>query len=163
MNQQEISEFWKQVFICFPSLEEWIYSKSSDPSATIANWSKALVGITAAEALWVLEGFNTGAIKAPIGYQREAFHLHVREVVMRQRSERAGARARQEAFEKANIGAPRPEIFVSCSAVIDEIVALKNQHEAGFLSKEDFDRERELIVREAQEKIDRNARHRGVV
>lgn len=162
MNQQEISEFWDQVFINFPSMEEWINTKSPDPAKTIASWSRAWENITAREAMSVLNRWVTGELDPPTGYQRESFHLHVRQVVMADRAKLSGAKLRQEAFEKANIGAPRPKVLVSCSAVIDKIVALKNQHEAGFISKEEFDRERELIVREAHEEIDNNARRKAV-
>ncbi|AMV31286.1 hypothetical protein VN12_04160 [Pirellula sp. SH-Sr6A] len=162
MNQQEISEFWGQVFINFPSLEEWINTKSPDPPKTIASWSRAWENITAKEAMSVLNRWVTGEIDPPTGYQRETFHIHLRQVVMSDRAKLSGARAREEAFEKANIGAARPKIMVSCSAVMDKIIALKSQYEAGFISMDELERERDLIVREAHEEIDNNAKRKAV-
>lgn len=162
MNQQEISEFWGQVFINFPSLEEWIYSKSPDPAATIASWSRAWENITAREAMSVLNRWVTGELDPPTGYQRESFHLHVRQVVMQDRAKRAGAMAREEAFEKANIGKPRPKVLVSCSKVIDEIVAFKKQHEAGLISREQLLAERDRIVREAIDELENPKQQKAV-
>lgn len=161
MNDLEIRDFWEMVFIQFPTLKSWLSANSPDVPKTLGVWSNALRGVSAAECLSVLQRWSNGELEPPTGYQRETFHLHVRAVVMADRAKRAGAYQREEAFRKANIGEPRPEILVRCGEVFDKIAALKRQWDSGFITKEQLDCEVAAIVDAAHAEIDMKSRRVG--
>lgn len=162
MTDLEIADFWKQCFIQFPTLKSWLRENSPDMPATLAVWSGALRKITAQEALSVLSRWSRGDLEPPTGYQRETFHLHVRSVVMADRSKNAGKRLREEAFAKANIGNRRPRILVSCREVMDRIIAEKAKYEQGLITQAELEEAKERIVREAHDEIDSRHERRAV-
>lgn len=162
MTDQEIKEFWGECFVHFPTLEEWIEKNSPDSARTIEVWSNAWRNITAQEALSVLSRWSRGDLEPPTGYQRESFHLHVRSVVMADRSKNAGKRQREEAFAKANLGNRRPRILVSCREVMDRIIAEKTKYEQGLITQAELEEAKERIVREAHDEIDSRHERRAV-
>lgn len=154
MTDVEIKDFWENVFIQFPTLKAWLTDNSPNVAKTLAVWSNALRGITAGEALSVLARWSTGELDPPTGYQRETFHLHVRAVVMNDRSKRAGSIMREEAFRKAAINEPRPEIFVKCGEVFAKVADVKRQFDNGVIERHDMDMQIAAIVDAAHREID---------
>jgi hypothetical protein len=161
MNDAEIADFWKQCFIQFPTLKAWLHDNSPDMPATLAVWSNALRGITASEALSVLTRWSSGELDPPTGYQRETFHLHVKAVVMNDRSKRYGSDAREEAFRKANINGPRPEIFVKCGEVFAKVADIVRQFDNGSIERSAMKSQIDEIVADAHRQIER--RTKGVI
>lgn len=100
MTNEEFTTFAKRLFICFPSLSEWLKQSSPDPAATQAVWRKCLEPYRLDECLFVLERWSTGTLGSPEAYERDKVHLHVRSVI---EGDRAKQRRKSDSRELVSV------------------------------------------------------------
>lgn len=153
MTSEETAEFWKQCWIQFPTLKQWLKDNSPDMPATLAIWSRALVPFTAAECLGVLYRWSCGELDPPTGYQREIFHLHVAAVIKQDRS---------NAYKTANKGSELQNLkgrrimdaIPVMGPFLEKVMALKARCDIEEISEEEFKQQVQSLVDEAHRKID---------
>ena len=89
MNQDENRIFFQEIaFIHFPALATWMKSASIDPVKTVDAWAMTLKDITQQEALSVVYRWTKDELPRPAYLELADFALHLRGVVLRDRSER---------------------------------------------------------------------------
>ena len=92
MNQQENRVFFDEiVFIHFPALATWMKSASMDPAKTVDAWAMTLRDVTTQEALSVVYRWTKDELPRPTYLELSDFALHLRGVVMRDRTEQKHA------------------------------------------------------------------------
>lgn len=96
MTEKEAMEFLDAAFIAFPGVYQWLKNASPSFEASKAVWARALMKISLDEGFGVLSRWTSGALKAPEGYQKETFHLHVVQTVMQDRTEAKRHEVREE-------------------------------------------------------------------
>jgi hypothetical protein len=95
LTNQEFETFINRLFVSFPSLYEWM-SGTIDPEATQKIWRESMRTITLAEALGVIDDWNTGKAKPFEAYERDKVHLIIKSMIglqrdrQRKRDENAG-------------------------------------------------------------------------
>lgn len=88
MNQQENRVFFDEiVFIHFPALATWMRAASMDPAKTVDAWAMTLRDVTTQEALSVVYRWTKDELPRPTYLELSDFALHLRGVVMRDRTE----------------------------------------------------------------------------
>lgn len=89
MDQQENRHFFQEiVFVHFPALATWMRSASIDPAKTIDAWAMTLRDVATQEALSVVYRWTKDELPRPSYIELADFALHLRGVVMRDRTER---------------------------------------------------------------------------
>lgn len=92
MDQQENRQFFQEiVFIHFPALATWMKSASMDPAKTVDAWAMTLRDVTTQEALSVVYRWTKDELPRPSYLELSDFALHLRGVVMRDRTEQRHA------------------------------------------------------------------------
>jgi hypothetical protein len=92
MDQQENRQFFQEiVFIHFPALATWMKSASMDPAKTVDAWAMTLRDVTTQEALSVVYRWTKDELPRPSYLELADFALHLRGVVMRDRTEQRHA------------------------------------------------------------------------
>jgi hypothetical protein len=84
LTNQEFETFIHRLFVSFPSLYEWM-SGTLDPEATQKIWRESLRTISLAEALGVIDDWNTGKTRPFEAYERDKVHLIIKSMVGLQR------------------------------------------------------------------------------
>jgi hypothetical protein len=85
MTNEEFTIFAKRLFISFPTLSEWLKVTSPDPEATQKVWRESMRNISLAEALGIIDDWNTGRAKPFEAYERDKVHLIIKSMVGLQR------------------------------------------------------------------------------
>ena len=150
MTAEEFVFFTQQAFIAFPGLKEWLYEKSPEPSATIRVWGKTLEHTPLREAIAVLDGWTTGAIKdPPTGYKREVFAIDVRSIASESRRRRAAEQSKTEQRKRYSRDNYQPSAaFQSIAEPFSRILELRKRVMAGELELEDCEKQVQQIVDE---------------
>ena len=92
MDQQENRQLFQEiVFIHFPALATWMRSASMDPAKTVDAWAMTLRDVTTQEALSVVYRWTKDELPRPTYLELSDFALHLRGVVMRDRTEQRHA------------------------------------------------------------------------
>ena len=92
MDQQENRQLFQEiVFIHFPVLATWMKSASMDPAKTVDAWAMTLRDVTTQEALSVVYRWTKDELPRPSYLELSDFALHLRGVVMRDRTEQRHA------------------------------------------------------------------------
>lgn len=89
MDQQENRQFFHEIaFVHFPALATWMKSASIDPVKTVDAWAMTLRDVSTQEALSVVYRWTKDELPRPSYLELADFALHLRAVVMRDRTER---------------------------------------------------------------------------
>jgi hypothetical protein len=152
MTENEAMEFLDAAFVAFPGVHQWLKIASPSFEATKAVWAKTLQQISLEEGFGVLSRWTSGALPAPSGYEKENFVLHIRAVVMRDRSESKRLEVRND-FQRTH---RRGESFKSepiLGPFMAEVMRLYDQYCAGTISKDERDKQISQLEREALSKV----------
>ena len=77
MTNDEYNVWAKRLFVCFPSLEDWL-QKTTSPIETQKVWRRCLEPYSLAECMQVVDEWSTGAREPFAAYERDHVHLRVR-------------------------------------------------------------------------------------
>jgi hypothetical protein len=92
MNQDENRVFFQEIaFIHFPALATWMKKESLDPAKTVDAWAMTLRDVTSQEAISVVYRWTRDELPRPSYLELDDFALHLRGVVMRDRTEQRHA------------------------------------------------------------------------
>ena len=92
MNQDENRVFFQEIaFVHFPALATWLKKEAVNPVETVDAWAMTLRDVTTQEALSVVYRWTKDELPRPTYLELSDFALHLRGVVMRDRTEQKHA------------------------------------------------------------------------
>ena len=153
MTNNEIEEFWEQVWIQFPTMKPWLENNSEDMAGTLAIWSRALVPYTAAEVLSVLYRWSKGDVKPPAAYERESFAIKLIDVIKEDRNKKWMQENKGAELEKLK-GRKVSDAVPGMEACIAKVNSVKARYDQGMISEEELNAEVQSLVDKAHRKID---------
>jgi hypothetical protein len=152
MTEKEAMEFLDAAFIAFPGVHQWLKNASPSFEASKAVWARSLMKISLDEGFGVLSRWTSGALKAPEGYQKETFHLHVVQTVMQDRTEAKRHEVREE-YQKTH---SKGSVLRGDPIMGPFICDVMNVHEKwckGLISESERDRQVMQLERDALAKV----------
>jgi hypothetical protein len=154
MTESESKEVLLQALAAFPGVSATIKANSPNPAETIRMWAKSLESLERSEVESVIARWCKGQLEAPEGYKKENFHLHIRAVVMADRSKAARERTREvtlqqhtrtgKSFYKAILG-----------PFMAQVLSVQRRYIAGEIGYDERDKLIDALVAEATTKVDR--------
>ncbi|XZE18789.1 hypothetical protein SH449x_004094 [Pirellulaceae bacterium SH449] len=153
MTRDEAIEFLDAVFVAFPGVHQWLKTASPNVEATKAVWAKTLEQITLDEGFGVLSRWTSGALPVPTGYEKEHFVLHLRAVVMRDRSEAKRYDVRNEFQRTHKRGQSTFQYDPILGPFLADVMRVHGQWCNGTISESERDREIMRLEREALGKV----------
>lgn len=156
MTNAEFNIWAKRLFVCFPSLKDWL-DQTSDPVETQKVWRKCLEPYTLDECMTVVEEWSTGVREPFAAYERDHVHLRVRSRIAQERDRR---QRRSESVEshkpyrvKRQAGCGTAQIGLGSNFDCNMVAATKEGAEVhrkfidGELSESDWLDKRDEILR----------------
>lgn len=145
MTDQEFSRWTTDLFVSFPSLNEWLMKASPDPMGTQAKWRKTLRPYTLAECLKVTEDWSAGKLKPFEGYEKDKIHLIVASTIGLKRdraSKQQELRDGNQKYIDKQRGAFDMKAVLGDSSMVaayEELRPLHKSMKEGKISKVDYD------------------------
>lgn len=138
MNEIEAKQVLVESLNAFPGVAAWIKANSPDPSATIRTWAKAIESLERHEVESVIDRWSTGKLKAPEGYEKECFHLHIRQVVMGDRAKRMREQVREKVINEHTRYAKQFYEKI-LGPFMAQVLGIRNQYDQGLITIEERD------------------------
>lgn len=152
MTEQEAKEVLIQALAAFPGVSATIKANSPNPAETIRVWARSLESLERSEVESVITRWCTGKLEAPEGYKKENFHLHIRAVVMADRSKIAQERTRASTLQSHKGGSNR-----FCKSILGpfmgKVLEVQRRYIAGEIGFEERDRQIENLVTLTQTQV----------
>jgi len=133
MTSEEAKDFLNTALVAFPGVNQWLKTASPDAEATKVIWARTLEQITAEEGFGVLTRWAAGTLPAPAGYEKENFVLHIRDVVMRDRSESRRTESREQVLRNHKRTSAFRHIPI-LGPYMANVMRIKNQYDAGTIT-----------------------------
>lgn len=152
MTESEAKNVLLQALAAFPGVSATIKANSPNPAETIRVWAKSLESLERSEVESVITRWCTGKLEVPEGYKKESFHLHIRAVVMADRSKIAQERTRAETLQSHKKGSDRFYKAI-LGPFMGKVMAVQRQYIAGEIGFEERDRQIESLVLAAQTQV----------
>lgn len=156
MTDIEAKQTLMEALAAFPGVAAWIKANSPDPAATVRVWAKSLESLERVEVESVIERWCNGKLEAPEGYKKEHFHLHIRAVVMADRTKQSRERVREETL-KAHTRGSNNFYKAVLGPFMANVMRVKNEYDNGLITKNERDDRIGELRDEAIAKVDRNA------
>jgi hypothetical protein len=156
MTEKESGDILLKAFVMFPGVSAWLKANSPEPEETAKIWAKSLEPFTTDEVQSVLDRWCSGQLPVPTGYEKENFHLHIRAVVMNDRTIRNRESTREETLKQHR----RTSVFQSVPILgpyMARVMAVKREYDGGTITAEDRDERIEFLKNQAISNIERQS------
>ena len=138
MTETEAKQVLVESLNAFPGVAAWIKANSPDPAATIRVWAKSLESLERHEVESVIDRWSTGKLEAPEGYKKECFHLHIRQVVLNDRSKRSREQTREQTI-RAHTRSSKQFYEKILGPFMAQVLGIRNQYDQGLITIEERD------------------------
>lgn len=147
MTDPEFAEFAGQLFVAFPSLWEWLQTKSPDALATQRVWRQTLRPYSAKECQDVLDGWTSGRVKPFSQFERDRVHLVVQACCEFARTERRRQKENEENRHLATAYSPYsdPGLLTAIQTVEKEAKEVWSRYRSGEIDFDEFQEELEPL------------------
>jgi len=145
MTEDEAKSFMiDAAYVAFPSARKFVLLNSSDPAATVAAQSKALLAIDRDEAQAVLDRWLAGKAAAPDSDELENFALTIRKAALRNRPEKAPGEAQDAMREQTrHLG-----LKIDSLRYMADLKQLWERQRIGEMTPQEFESRRQQVLDE---------------